>query len=106
MSMINSYNNSLSFAAKQTMCNANTFLGRNIMFLYEHYHIEIELYKYVTDAPTCIVYKEMESVYAQIVRDYLEFRDGTVEISSLSDIDIHNIILYCSTMDIWNYDCT
>ena len=102
MSMIISYNNSLSFIAKQAMCNANTFLGRNIMFLYEHYHIEIELFKYVTDVP--IVYKEMESVNAQIVRDCLEFRDGTAEISSLNDSDIHNIILYCSTMDIWNYD--
>ena len=70
MSMINSYNNSLSFIAKQAMCNANTFLGRNIMFIYEHYHIEIELYKYVTDVP--IVYKEMESVNTQIVRDCLE----------------------------------
>ena len=100
MSMINSYNNSLSFIAKQAMCNANTFLGRNIMFLYEHYHIEIELY--ATDVP--IVYKEMESVNAQIVRDGLEFRDGTAEISSLNDGDIHNIIL--STMDIWNYNCT
>ena len=103
MSMINSYNNSLSFIAKQAMCNANTFLGRNIMFLYEHYHIEIELYKYATDVP--IVYKEMKSVNAQIVRDCLEFRHGTAVISSLNDGDIHNIILYCSTMDIWNYDC-
>ena len=41
MSMISSYN---SFIAKQAIGNANTFLGRNIMFLYEHYHIEIELY--------------------------------------------------------------
>ena len=39
-SMINSYNNSLSFIAKQAMCNANTFLGRNIVFLYELRHIE------------------------------------------------------------------
>ena len=68
------------------------------MFLYEHYHIEIELYKYVTDVP--IVYKEMESVNTQIVRDCLEFRDGTAEISSLNDADIHNIILYCSTMEL------
>ena len=66
--------------------------------------LKIELYKYVTDAP--IVYKEMESVNAQIVRDCLEFRDGTAEISSLNYIDIHNIVLYCSTTNIWNYDCT
>ena len=101
--MLDSSNSVKSFMAKQAMSNANTFLGRNVRYLERHCNVQLNMYNVDTNN---IFHVQDDSFNASVLRDCVELRDGVAIIPGFTTEDAIEIILYCSTTDIWDYDIT
>ena len=96
--MLESHNPCIQSVATHALNHANTFLGRNLKYLYDKFNVSVNACS-VKRRNTFLSDAKCENV--EPLRELVACRDGICYMDNFTMDDINELIRMCSTQDLW-----